>query len=655
MMILSGAALGLSQIYWHRKALLILGAGIETHLVVSVTVVTMLGAGALLATKSHLPLRAFRLAEGAIAAVGAICLWLSPQITHPLAALVPLALASLLAGTSVPLLTTSTNSSFLKAYGPHTLGTASAFFSFPFLILQLGFNTTLLLSIGLNLLTLVLSWRIPRSLGSVPSSDAQRPPPLRLPLVASFLWGTLAMGGQAIILHHLAVATSGASVLFYLSFGCYILGLGIATYLRRAPINAALFLATAALTNFGPLLSWLVLPQSIALILIYVTVASIGLGLPFALLLGRSAQAQERPVYIANFFGSALGVFLFAYLAPGSVPILWIEFGCGLVTGTLLILRPGHKLRTLAGLVGLVTMALVSGDHKYERLQTKKYESTPFRFVKEGRYSTIAIDEHDRIYSNGAFVGAFNINPDNLHNRIFRSYVIQSFLQRPSRVLMIGLGSGSWAASLAQNDLVEHLTVLELDAAFGEIARRDATNTRLLNQKKVRIVFRDARQWLKDNATVYDLIIFNTTFHWQLNVSHLLSLEFLRLVKSRLRPDGLYAFNATESPHAVATVDHGFKHFSRIANFLIASDHPLILDQGRLREELLRGQTKLSPQLEHLMNLSLQDSAKLNGFESGPAVLRRTPKLGPITDDLAQTEFYRPQMIFSEVFLVGGY
>jgi predicted membrane-bound spermidine synthase len=658
LMFLSGSALGFSQIYWHRKTLVLLGAGLETHLVISLTVITMLGAGSLLA-KKHLsrPLRSIRLAEGLTCVLGALCLLSRIPSMHPFGTVAALAVSSLLTGTVVPLLSTATNSSFLKAYGPHTLGTAFAFFCFPFTILHLGLEHVLLLSITLNALTVLLSCRLPKSEPITHQPDVPSPPRESSRLVASFLWGTVAMGGQALMLHYLTIATSGASVLFYLGFGCYILGLGLSTLLGKLNTKAALLLAAAVLALFGPILSWVVTTQSITLILAYVTLMSVGLGLPFSVQLARSPKNAEFDMYGANFLGGALGVVCFAYLAPGAVSMVWVEVGCVFLTGLvlLLLLRTNFRLHHGLALAALISMGLVLGHHKYERLQTKTRGSPPFRHTKESRYGTISIDHLDRVYANGAFVGAFNIDPENFHNRIFRSYAIQSFLVRPSRVLLIGLGSGSWAASLVQNGLVEKLTVVELDASYGDIAALDKTNAALLAQRKVQIIYRDARQWLAATAEHYDLIIQNTTFHWQLNISHLMSLEFMTLAKSRLAPGGFYAFNATGSPHAAVTAAQSFKHFSRIANFIIGSDSPRLIDQHRLRSSLANGKPTLSPQLEHILRLAQRDSALVNGFESGSSILKRSPAVGVMTDDSLQSEFYKPLDVFLDVFRIGGY
>ncbi|CAN5392562.1 hypothetical protein BH11CYA1_BH11CYA1_17220 [soil metagenome] len=111
------------------------------------------------------------------------------------------------------------------------------------------------------------------------------------------------------------------------------------------------------------------------------------------------------------------------------------------------------------------------------------------------------------------------------------------------RCLIVGLGSGTTSNTARALGQVKTVEVVELEPAvflaadhFGNLEVKDVENT----SHKLRYVHSDARAHLKDKQT-YDLIISQPSEPWIAGSSGLFTIEFFRLVKSRLASDGLAA------------------------------------------------------------------------------------------------------------------
>lgn len=128
-------------------------------------------------------------------------------------------------------------------------------------------------------------------------------------------------------------------------------------------------------------------------------------------------------------------------------------------------------------------------------------------------------------------------------------------------LLLIGLGIGSLSMELADDGI--RTDVVEIDP---EIVRLAETHFAYVPTGAVHV--QDARTFIRRTSSRYDFIV-HDTFTGGSTPEHLLSSEFIREVRERLRPGGILAVNlvgASEgplSPHAasvVATLESVFAH-----------------------------------------------------------------------------------------------
>jgi spermidine synthase len=120
------------------------------------------------------------------------------------------------------------------------------------------------------------------------------------------------------------------------------------------------------------------------------------------------------------------------------------------------------------------------------------------------------------------------------------------FLQLPlayrpatQRILFIGLGGGSAQKRLWRDFPKLDLEVVELDPVVRDVAYR---YFRLPRSQRLRVSVEDGRRFLQRNEQLWDAIVIDAYFSDSIPF-HLTTIEFLDLVRSRLKPGGVVASN----------------------------------------------------------------------------------------------------------------
>ena len=153
--------------------------------------------------------------------------------------------------------------------------------------------------------------------------------------------------------------------------------------------------------------------------------------------------------------------------------------------------------------------------------------------------------------------------------------------------LVIGLGSGITAGSLATSESLKTLTILEIsDEVVEAAAFFEPENYGVLANPKVKLVTADARNYLMASPENYDLIVSEPSNPWISGISNLFTAEFLQLAKERLNTGGImtqwfhiYSMSEADLKTMLKTFSDNFKYVSvwRIQPgdlALIGSDQP---------------------------------------------------------------------------------
>jgi SAM-dependent methyltransferase len=263
----------------------------------------------------------------------------------------------------------------------------------------------------------------------------------------------------------------------------------------------------------------------------------------------------------------------------------------------------------------------------YDRLLFKQlYPQLRFAQAIESRSGMVGVTPDGVLFGGGVYDGRFNTDLLRDTNIIVRPYAASAFHVNPSHVLMIGLGSGSWAQVIANNPQVQALTIVDINHGYLQLIATHQATASLLHNPKVTIVIDDGRRWLlRHPQAMFDLVVMNTSYHWRNHASNLLSADFLRIVRPHLAPKGVFFYNTTYSEDVVATGLSVYPYGLRIYNCIALSDSPLVFDRARWKSVLLNyvidGKPLINPddpeqlrKLDKIVNVS--DAAPTGEWES---------------------------------------
>ena len=332
--------------------------------------------------------------------------------------------------------------------------------------------------------------------------------------------------------------------------------------------------------------------------------ATLGTNLPlithFAVPADEKAGVGMARIYVANIVGSTAGSLLTGLLFLDHLRLWQISTGLaafGTLVGALLLGGVGSGARSLRpiGFAVLVALALALAsprlhDGLFEKLRMKADYPPGYHedFLIENKSGVIAVDQSHGVYGGGAYDGQLNVDPADNRNHINRAYATAVLHPNPKHILMIGLGSGSWAQVLAHEPRLESLTVIDINAGYLDLmAHYDVVRSTLANPK-VTFVIDDARRWMSRHPTArFDVIVQNTTHYWRAHATNLVSKEYFELAARHLTDGGVFWSNSTHSAEIQKTYLAVFPHVRKMHSFVAGSAKPMSFDREKSKAVLL--------------------------------------------------------------------
>ncbi len=172
--------------------------------------------------------------------------------------------------------------------------------------------------------------------------------------------------------------------------------------------------------------------------------------------------------------------------------------------------------------------------------------TTPYKLVavKDDPHATVSVYEKidDPTYRGFSINGKTD---GNNHEDLTTTQLLAFFPALAGvdyrKTLTIGLGTGSTVASTLIYPEIEISKVIELSPAMIDFAQKyfSSVSREIWNDKRVVVVNRDGREYLRYTREKYDLIISEPSNPWVEGVGSLFTHEYYKLISKRLSPRGI--------------------------------------------------------------------------------------------------------------------
>jgi spermidine synthase len=369
-------------------------------------------------------------------------------------------------------------------------------------------------------------------------------------------------------------------------------------------------------------------------------------------------------LYAATLLGSALGslgtgLLLMQLWDTATIARFLVLVGLALA----LSLAAGsfHGRDRLASVGGIAVLALAAVGlgpmlyaGVYERLLFKeRYHGDHFDQLIENRHGVIAVAADQHVFGGGIDRGVSRLDLDGDQNNMIGALAISAMHASPSRVLLLGLGTGVWAQVVANLPLVKDITVVDANPGYLELVAHFPEVASLARNPRVHVIVDDPRGWLARHPDEhFDVVVSNTAATWRAYASTLLSVEFMRLVRDHLEPGGLFYVNTADAPNAFRGAFDVFPYGLRFESFAAVSMRPVAFDLGRWRRALAGFRRDGVPLFD---TTSVVGQRRITAFLAAPgdskgwygapmlesrvAIVRRLTGATAITDDNMGTEW----------------
>jgi spermidine synthase/tetratricopeptide (TPR) repeat protein len=115
------------------------------------------------------------------------------------------------------------------------------------------------------------------------------------------------------------------------------------------------------------------------------------------------------------------------------------------------------------------------------------------------------------------------------------------FARNPRQVAVIGYGSGMTPGTILRHRRVEALDIVEIEQGVMDSSKYfEFLNHNPLADPRTRLILEDGRSHLTYTNKVYDVIVSEPSNPWMAGVSNLFTVDFYKLVRNRLAPDGVF-------------------------------------------------------------------------------------------------------------------
>jgi spermidine synthase len=335
--------------------------------------------------------------------------------------------------------------------------------------------------------------------------------------------------------------------------GWFLTGYSAGLHANFALFQLFIFALCASVIILPTLLMGILFPLVTAIWTRSVDRAGSGVGTAYAIntmgtILGALLGGLFILPWLGVYYSLMLAVALYALVAIA----FWLSSGVSL-SKVRQYVSVGLAIMLLAVIAGLIppwkTMLMTSGVFVNAAQYSRQVPENNLQevvgrsrllYYKEGRDGVVAVrrkDDNNALVINGKTDASSKLD---LPTQIMLGQLPLAMNPGAKSALVIGLGSGITAGTLASSRTLEKITILEISSEVIEAsAFFKLENRAVLDDPRVELVTADARNFLMASREHYDLIISEPSNPWITGISNLFTDEFFKLARSRLNPGGI--------------------------------------------------------------------------------------------------------------------
>ena len=319
---------------------------------------------------------------------------------------------------------------------------------------------------------------------------------------------------------------------------------------------------------------------------------------------GRGLRHSVSDVLATDYVGALLASLLFPFVLLPYLGHLLTAFAIGalnLLVALMVLWRFRRRLIagraiTVCSIVAVMLLAVGSFQaNTFHSLADRALYEDPVIFSSQTRYQKIVVTERGddvRLFLNGSLQFS-SLDEYRYHEPLVHLPATHSIALE--RALVIGGGDGMAVRELLNYPSLSEIVLVDIDPEVTQIAsthtRLSALNAGALDDARVRVVNRDAWNWLGEQGDLFDVIVIDLPDPDTAEIARLYSAEFYQKVARRLSVGGVVITQAS-SPwlarrtfwtviHTLESVfDFARPVYSQVPSFgpwgfVMASDTPL--------------------------------------------------------------------------------
>ncbi|UUF80104.1 hypothetical protein NO935_06975 [Xanthomonas oryzae pv. oryzae] len=341
-----------------------------------------------------------------------------------------------------------------------------------------------------------------------------------MPRGVAFLVGAASLVQEVLWVRLAGFATGGLPETFATILTLYLLGIAVGAQLgRRLCVGrvldirrrASLVLLLSALVDIAApfLFSWGIgfLPVTVAMLPLVIATAALKSALfPVVHHLGSNDAVAWKggsfsKVYFANVAGCTLGPLIVTLWLMDVMVMEQLFVGVATVTAVAGMWLAGLRLLAVPAVVvaiaALVLQPALPALASRIVMATGGAQADWLLERKEGIIHTIADPQGDIVFGGNVYDGRINVDLRSNSNKIDRVYAAMAAVPNPKRVLVIGLGGGSWTRVIASFPTVDRVDVVETNPGYLELIAGHPQVAPILQDPRVHIHIDDGRRWLR--------------------------------------------------------------------------------------------------------------------------------------------------------------